>query len=190
MPLSLLNSLASTQLGYSFRTRLKPADSGFPVIQLKDLSEGDSINLETLDRTETAGFKDTHSVRAGDVVFRSRGASMRSAVVTQTNGTLILAAPLMRIRIENNSLLPQYLSWYINSPIGQNYLESVCEGSAQRMVSKQNLERMPVDVPSMEIQRLIIEIAGLSAAEARLQQEIADRRSKLITAQLTKLVKE
>jgi restriction endonuclease S subunit len=191
MKKTTLDKIASIQMGYSFRTKIEPAASGnVSVIQMKDLTENDEINLSSVDRIDLADFKESHLVQSGDLVFRSRGLKVKSLIVSEQKDLLIISAPLFRVRVIDSKVLPAYLNWYINQPVAQTYLESVSEGTIQKMIGKQSLQNLPIDFPSLEIQTAIVEISGLVIQESQLYRAIADKRSKLITAHLLHLVKE
>jgi restriction endonuclease S subunit len=178
-------------MGYSFRSKIQPVKTGtVPVLQIKDLSEKGEVSLASLDRIELSDFKETHVIQKNDIIFRSRGFNANSFLVPATAGSLVLAAPLFRIRVTDRSVLPAYINWYISQSAAQTYLGSVAEGTTQKMVNKQSLANLPVMLPPSNIQATVVEIAKMAARENELCQEIARKRSKLVTTQLLDLIKE
>ena len=78
----ILKKIASIQMGYSFRTRLDYMDQGqVAVIQMKNLTGENIVDCKDLIRVEMYNVKEHHLVRAGDIVFRSRGQVTTAALL-------------------------------------------------------------------------------------------------------------
>jgi hypothetical protein len=183
-----LNKIASIQMGYSFRTRLDFMDQGqISVVQMKDLNDENRVDCKDLMRVGMDTVKKHHLVRTGDIVFRSRGQVTTAAILIEDPGPAVVSAPLLRIRVDQNVVLPDYLVWYINHPSSQALLSSRAKGTSLKMISKQALESLEVTVPSIEKQRAIAELAALASEEQHLLRKIADRRSRYIFTKLMQL---
>ena len=183
-----LKKIVTIQSGFSFRTRLESMETGsVAVIQMKDLTDSNQVCCDDLVKVDMDTPKIHHLVRPGDLIFRSRGLTSTSALLVKDPGVAVLAAPLLRIRITNNSILPEYLNWYISQPPAQSYFASCAEGTALKMISKQSLENLEVFVPSITRQRLVIEMAALAAEEQRILKSLAEKRIQYISSTLLQL---
>ena len=186
-----LTNLASIQMGYSFRDKLEFLPlNGTPVIQMKDITESEVINISQLDRIKFDDFNKTQIVEKNDIVLRTRGSFIRSCLIDEISEPVVLAAPNIRIRVTSSKVLPVYLSWYLNSNLGQASLRSLTEGSGQQMISKQNLEKLKTFVASIAIQESIVQVAALAKRENELYKNISDLRTKLINQNLLRIIKE
>lgn len=176
-----LGELAFTQLGYSFRGGLSP-DPNAPVrvVQTRDLRDDHVVDLETTDRVDLDPPANQWLQR-GDVLVRSRGESVTSAIVDADVADVIAAAPLLRIRVTSPSVLPQYLNWIINQEPSRVYFAKHIEGSNVKMISRRALEELPIDVPPIEQQEKVIQLAGLAARERRLVEVIGKHRDELLS---------
>jgi hypothetical protein len=184
----VLKDIASIQMGYSFRTRLESMDSGnVAVIQMKDLSDNNRVDCSTLTCIEMDNPKEHHLLKPGDLIFRSRGLSSTSAILLDDPGTAVVAAPLLRIRITDQGILPEYLNWFISQAPAQAYLTSHAKGTAQKMISKESLDGLEVDVPSLERQKVIVALASLGEKEQQLMKKLAERRHQFISTHLIRL---
>ncbi len=173
-----LGQLADITMGYAFRSRLEATpDGNLSVIQMKDLTDDNCLDLAALTRIEYSKAKPRQFVRLGDIIFRSRGQTHTAALVDQDPGPAIVAAPLLRIRTREG-ILPAYLAWFINRPATQARLTSRAEGTALRMISKQSLAELEVTLPPLECQRAIVELAELAAEEQQLMARLADKRKQ------------
>jgi hypothetical protein len=180
-----LKEIASVQVGYSFRTRLESMSAGeIAVIQMKDLTGENRVECGNLARVDMENLKHHHLVRPGDLVFRSRGLVTKSALLVDDPGRAVIAAPLFRIRAMHESILPEYLNWFINQAPTQNFLTSHARGTAQQMISKEALESLEVVVPPLERQRTIVEVAELAEHEQNLMRKVAEKRRHYISTML------
>jgi hypothetical protein len=183
-----LGKIADIQAGYSFRSRLESLESGaVSVVQMKDLTSANRVCCDALVKVDMETPKEHHLLRAGDIIFRSRGLVTNSAILLDTLDTAVLAAPLLRVRCNYSTVMPEYLNWYINQQPAQSYLTSCAEGTALKMISKQSLENLEILVPSLERQRLISELAFLAEREQEIMKKLAEKRSQHITGTLLQL---
>ena len=186
----ILKKIASIQMGYSFRTRLDYMDQGqIAVVQMKNLTNENIVDCKDLIRVEMYNVKEHHLVRTGDIVFRSRGQVTTAALLIDDLEPAVVAAPLLRIRANQSVVLPGYLAWFINQPDFQALLASRAKGTALKMISKQALESLEVDVPPLERQHAIADLAALAQEEQRLLKTIADRRNHFISNRLSQFAK-
>jgi hypothetical protein len=183
-----LKDVSSIQMGYSFRARLESMDSGsVAVIQMKDLTNQNRVNCSALAKIEMEKPREHHLAKPGDLIFRSRGLTSTSAILSDDPGIAVVAAPLLRIRVTDHGVLPEYLNWFISQAPAQAFLTSHAKGTAQKMISKETLEGLEVFVPPLERQRAIVEITALAEKERHIMEKLAERRHQFISTQLTRL---
>ena len=181
MGILALRKLVDIQMGHSFRAGLEPDPVGaVGIIQMKDLGDDDLVDLASLVRV-AMDVRPGGQVREGDIIFRSRGARFTCAIVAGDPGCAVVAAPLLRLRVTDPRLLPAYLSWFINHPPAQEHFARHAEGSNVKMISRSVLEDLDVEVPSIERQRNIVELASLSARQRMLSADIDGLRSRLLS---------
>jgi len=175
-----LSAVADVQMGYSFRSRLEHDPEGtVAVVQMKDIDETNLLHIGQATRVVLPLGKSHHFLRAGDVLFRSRGRSHGAALVPETIGTSVLAAPMLLIRPRR--VLPAYLSWYLNASTTQAQLAARSEGTSVRMISAEALKELDIPLPSPIVQQRIVRAATLADQEQRLMARIATLRERLTT---------
>lgn len=183
-----LKKIATVLMGYSFRSRLDVNDSGsVAVIQMKDLTDDNQVDCSNLARVESAPTKGHHMVSPGDLIFRSRGLTATSAILRDDPGIAVVSAPLLRIRVNVQRVLPEYLNWYISQASAQSFLASRAIGTAQKMISKEALENLEVHIPSLEQQHKIIDLAALADQEQKILNKLADKRKLYLSRILLRL---
>ena len=178
----LLKDIADIRTGYSFRAKLEPDSEGnIMVVQLKELSDKHTIDISTAVKINMQDVSDNYLLQKDDLVFRSRGMDSTAAIMDITANNVILSAPFQRIRLRDTlKIIPEYLLWYINSKDAQTYFSANKTGTSVSMISTAVLADLPVVIPSLEIQKKIIEINILSVKEIELQEELI-RKKRLLT---------
>ena len=83
---------------------------------------------------------------------------------------------------------PEFLTWFLNLPRTQARIRSLQSGSSVPFVPVEALESIDVPVPSLEMQKKIVEIQRLRAQEERLLGEIMSRRRALLDGTLREAV--
>lgn len=184
-----LSELAEIQMGYPFRSRLEHDPQGdVAVIQMKDIDDANLLHAEDAIRVMLPKGKTHHLLRAGDLLFRSRGRSNGAAQILEGIGPAVLAAPMLLIR--PHSVLPAYLCWYLNAPATQAQLAALAEGTSVRMISAETLKTLAVPLPSLAAQRRIAEAAALAAQEQTLLARIATLHQRVTQHLLMKSAHE
>lgn len=118
-------------------------------------------------------------VLPGDLIFRARGVSNQALVVEDLSQPVIVAAPLIRIRVHDlQQADPSYLQWALNSSPMQRAIDAIAKGTIVRMVTVSSLRDLPVPLPSLAVQHEI-------ATFARLQREEEQLSAALITTRRT-----
>ena len=187
-----LKQLAEIQGGYAFRSRLEADLKGdIQVIQMKDLNDENLVSCKKLIKVSMDTSKLNHFVKKGDLVFRSRGSQPTSAVLLEEIEKTLVAAPLLRIRVRKTELvIPEYLNWYISQQEAQNFLKSRAKGSVHMMIGRDVLEQLEIEVPPINVQKAVIELAKLAEQEQQLMKKLATKREHYLSRQLMQLAKE
>jgi len=184
-----LGELAEVQMGFPFRSRLEHDPRGdVAVVQMKDIDDANLLHAEETIRVTLPKGKTHHLLRAGDLLFRSRGRSNGAAQVLEGVGPAVLSAPMLLIR--PRGVLPAYLCWHLNAPATQAQLAALAEGTSVRMISAEALKALDVPLPSLARQQRIAQAAALAEQEQALLARIATLRQRLTTDILMKSARE
>jgi restriction endonuclease S subunit len=186
-----IKDISDVQMGYSFRSRLEiKADGQLLVIQMKDLGDDNRVDLSNVQKIDIDSFDDKHFVKKGDLIFRSRGMTNTAAILDTETNVAIVAAPLLRIRVDNTKVLPEYLCWFINQRSSRQYFAVRREGTHGGMISRRTLENLPLELPALELQKKIVELMLLHERRQILEKKRLDMREQKMNALLLKLINE
>lgn len=180
-----LKNISNLSTGYPFRSSIKMAVDGvIKVIQMKDLKD-DVVCFDDLTQVNNIKPKKQHFVQKGDIIFRSRGQKTTAAIIDDVPENVIVAGPLIYLRITSKDILPEYLLYCINQPKSQSYFASRSKGTLIKMLNKQDLEDFEVYLPDLERQKNIIQIYKMMSREKEILNLIWQKRESYLHEILT-----
>lgn len=186
-----IKKLASIKSGHPFARRLEESRSGsISVIQMKDLPSGLSMVSASPARVDAAGINERYLLGINDIIFRSRGQTNTAVILKIDFGPVVAAAPLITLRVTSKSILPEYLCWWINQPPAQTHFDRHARGTAGRMISRDALADLEINVPPLNVQRQIVELALLGEREQALMARLAEGEKRMLQGVLIKAATE
>lgn len=179
-----LGELASVSAGMTQRgagRSLVRVEQGPHYLRIGDISKRGEIRIE---RVLPVSVKESavrrYLVREGDIVMANRGGRFTAAIVPRgmiavASGQLIVVKGLAK------KVRKEYVHWYINLKVTQDFLRTLSRGNRVRTLSMAVLKKeLVVPVPSILIQERIVEIVRLTAREGHLSGELRMLRSQWI----------
>jgi type I restriction enzyme, S subunit len=121
---------------------------------------------------DTSNYK---VVRKGDLAFNPSRINVGSvALCPDEKGGAV--SPMYTIVRCREGLLPEYLLYFLRSPVGLSEINHRTEGAVRFQLKFSDLQRIPIYLPSVSAQRRIIQILD-EADELRRLRTRADRRT-------------
>lgn len=189
-----IKDISMVRSGVHFRTKIEHVPSGeTSVIQLRDVDENGKIDRGSLLRTDIPNNMKVDFLNKGDVLFKAKSNHKVAAVVEEDLGRSIATVHYLVLKIKKDKALPEYVAWVLNHRKAQVYFGQNAEGSSFRSLSiikKSILEKLEIDVPSMERQKKIIEISRLRQEEKNIEQELRCLKDQFIEEVLLKKVSQ
>lgn len=168
--------------GYPFRGAVEEVRNGeVGVVQIKNADPERGIDWSELVRTNLPGRRKPDWLQAGDVLFTARGGRNVAIHVDQAPGQVVCAPHFYLLRTLDQRVLPAYLAWYINEDPAQRYLAQSAEGSVITSIRRAVLEALPVPVPSLERQHLIVDLVAAARREKQLTEQLIRNREQQLT---------
>lgn len=168
----------------------------------KPLGEGDVIYLQVKHFDEIGQLQsalhgdllsdyigEKHLLKNGDVLFAAKGTKNFATVYEDHNQPAVASTSFFVIRPTYKKVIPEYLAWFLNSHSTLTLLKSQAIGTSIPSISKHVLENLEIAVPSIEIQKTILEITKLRNIEKALRHEIETLREKQIQQQIINAIK-
>ncbi|WP_161566768.1 restriction endonuclease subunit S [Aquirufa nivalisilvae] len=172
-----IKDIASIQTGLF----AKPAGIGDLVyLQSKHFDEYGQLNTVLHPDLAAEGVSEKHLLKDGDVLFAAKGTKNFAAVFELHNEPSVASTSFFVLRTFDERVLPQYLAWFLNNHTTQNHLKGQAIGTGIPSISKQVLENVELPIPSLDIQKSILNITKLRTKEKSLKQKIETLREKQI----------
>jgi restriction endonuclease S subunit len=168
----------------------KPSGIGELVyLQSKHFDEYGQLHAVLHPDLNAKDVSEKHLLKDGDVLFAAKGTKNFAAVFENHNEPSVASTSFFVIRPTDKKLLPQYLAWVLNSHSTQTLLKGKAIGTAIPSISKNVLENLEIVVPSIEVQKTILQVAKLRNEEKSLKQQIETLREKQIQQQIINAIK-
>ena len=123
-----------------------------------------------------------HILQDQDIVFAAKGVRIFAAQYRSEIGPAVASSSLIVIRVKKdaeNKVLPGYLFWFLSHPDTRIALQDMARGTSIQSVSKSELSKIKVPIPSIERQKKIVRINELAHKEKKLYDQVAERKQLL-----------
>ena len=168
--------------GPRFPGNLYSGKGNVHTIRTTDFIEGGGISLDTAPAVilEKKVYS-KHVLSDGDFLLSRSGEYAGMVRVYRqrvSNGRILIpAAFLIRFRLEQSRLLPDYLAEYCESPQGKAVVRSMAMGSAQPNISGSKFKAMIIPLPSLHQQEQVVQqLHTIHAAEHALKRRMHESR--------------
>ncbi len=179
-----IGSLTFLQGGYPFRGSIEEsAKGGALAVQMKDVDPDHGVNWSGVTRTTLAGRKQPDWLKAGDVLFVSKGARFYAVCIDEPPSSAVCSPHFFLLQVMPQApLLPAFLAWQINQPPFQRQLQQAAEGSSQLSIRRPVLESLTLYVPSLADQQRIVALADLARQERHTLHQLIHNREQQLQA--------
>jgi restriction endonuclease S subunit len=180
--------LEACQYGLSIRAE---NDGQYPILRMMNIEDGLIVpnDLRYVNLPD-AGFADFR-VEPGDILFnRTNSADLVGKVgIFFLEGDYVFASYLVRLRVKRSLVSPEYLNYYLNSPLGQRRILSYATpGVSQTNINANNLQKVLVPLPPRDEQEAIAaNLRQIDASKKAILHQL-ERLRELKSRLLSKLL--
>ncbi len=121
-----------------------------------------------------------HVLSIGDILFVAKGRDFFAVVYDGMFQPAVASTTFLVVQVQDKSVIPEYIAWYINHPQTQALLWSLAKGSAMPSISKSVLEQIEIPIPKQSKQNAILEIHKLQIKEKRIHKQLGKLRQEYI----------
>lgn len=168
----------------------------------KPLAKGDVVYLQARHFDESGSLLSTlhpdllakeisekHLLKPGDVLFAAKGMKNFAAVFENHNRMAVASTSFFVFRLTDKKIFPEYFAWFLNSHSTQILLKNQAIGTSIPSISKKVLEGLDIPVPTIKVQKSILQITKFRHKEKILKQKIEALREKQIQQQIINAIK-
>lgn len=189
-----LSQIADIVSGYTFRGSIENDLNGdIFVLQAKNISANEDI-LHTKDLVTISdkSIRNPYFLEHNDILLVSRGSgigSFRSAVFATKDKNVMPSSSVHVIRIQDVTVLPKYVSLYLNSLEGQKALAQIVTGASYiQSILVKNLIDLEIPIPPIHIQKSIIALHENITDQERIFKRKQEIQKNIINASFTNLI--
>jgi type I restriction enzyme S subunit len=157
--------------------------NGIPILQSKNITQG-YLNLEDvkyLSKISYEKYQDKYQPKINDVLVCNIGTIGSSLRISKEENFLI-AWNLFLIKLDENKLYSQYFAHYLNYLKDKKYFDKFLTGGTVKFINKKTMEKIPVPLPPLPIQKRIAEILDTADALRRKDEALLKKYDELAQA--------
>jgi restriction endonuclease S subunit len=175
---ALEDFIAPIKNGLDFR---EFGENGLPYIRVGDISNG-RIDVENAKRVNIRWEDIKKSIRLneGDVLLTRKGSYGNTAFVREGQTNSVISSEIMLLRILDSSVLPEYLTVYLNSPAGFQQVERFVHGVAFYSISQPDLASVRVIIAPMQIQKRIAALVRKADAARDESHRLLEEAKRMV----------
>jgi hypothetical protein len=117
-----------------------------------------------------------HLLQEGDILLIAKGDSNRACMYDPQTGKAVASSTFFVLRLKTHLVLPGYLHWLLNTSPLQTILAGLAKGTHTPSISKKALASLTLDIPTLEMQREVLEVLRLWEKERTLAAELVRQK--------------
>ncbi|OGI10755.1 MAG: hypothetical protein A3I68_01615 [Candidatus Melainabacteria bacterium RIFCSPLOWO2_02_FULL_35_15] len=192
--LQSIADVSSISSGYTFRGPVEAEITGdIFVVQGKNLiANAELFDTANFSRVSSIGIRNPYFLQHNDVLLTSRGSGLgtfRSSLFTSDKKNVIASSSVIIIRSKDITVIPKYISLYLNSPEGQqDLLQIVTGGSYIQSLLVKNLSDLLIPIPPLHIQKSIVALQENVFEQEKLLKRRQKIQQNLVDASFMNLI--
>jgi len=179
-PNKTLGEVSAISYGFTESSCLESVGPKF--LRITDIQDG-NVDWSAVPycRIKTAEIP-RYRLASGDIVFARTGASTGKSFLVENPPDAVFASYLIRLRLMNNTLLPQFVSMFLQTATYWNAVAAGLTGSAQGGFNASKLSALTIPVPPLPEQQRIVRIldeafASIATAKANAEKNLQNARA-------------
>ncbi|MFA7057367.1 MAG: hypothetical protein WC155_07390 [Candidatus Cloacimonadales bacterium] len=158
----------------------QPVKQLYRVLTIKSLD-----NYGKMDETQfeelNAGrdIPDKYVVQPGDVFIRNSIPFTAGFFPEEISQPTLVSSNFTILRVDKAILLPQYLAIYLNSLATNEFFNRVTSPSSMKFIKAETIQKVEIELISLEKQQAIIELHELMQKELQLLKSIYQKKEDL-----------
>ncbi len=186
-----LKDFASVRSGLvlSRKQAKEPGECRYPLMNLRCIRQDGTIQWKEADIYEAKEpLKEEYFSQSGDIIVRLT-APYTAVLIDEATSGMVISSNFVVIRVEDKSLLPEYLFWLLNT---EKIKRKIYENATSNMLGAVNarfLADFELDLLSVEDQRKISRFNRLAKREHQLLGMLAEEKEKYYAGVLNQAYK-
>jgi len=156
-------------LQYGTSEKANTNHSGMPILRINNIKKG---YIDTTDLKHILLRKEilkNLALSDGDIlIIRTSGSRdlVGTCAVFHEKGEFVYASYLIRLRVSTQNALSDYVSSFINSPVGRQQVNLLSRHIMQNNINSQELKSLKIPLPPLDVQKKILQRINFFRQEA------------------------
>ena len=176
---------------YGTSEKANSTDGGVPILRISNIKDR-TLDLSELKHVPLSKkIADRLLLRDGDVlIVRTSGSRdlVGTCAVFHADGNYVFASYLIRMRFDISKVAPDYVSWFLNAPLGRQQVDAVSRHIMMNNINSDELKSLQIPLPPLLVQNEIMKRVAVGLSEIARDQEMADKLTHSINIDLEALI--
>jgi type I restriction enzyme S subunit len=156
--------------------------TGIPVLKINNITETGELDLSDmvfLDEKHAMTLAERYSVIPGDIVTAAQATIGRTAIVSKAVAGAIISQHLIRIAVDTQLCLSQWLHACFQTPLVIRQMYSVVQGGTRAGLNTNDVRKIRVPIPPLEVQKEFCKKINIGGESANKVSEHLENSRKL-----------
>lgn len=136
---------------------------GVPMIAMGEIFANNRIFSFPMERVPVTDKElSSSSIYEGDLLFARQSLVLEGAgkccIVKEVNEPTVFESHLIRVRLDNSKVLPDYIYYYFNSYQGKENIKTIVEQVAAAGIRGRDLVNLYIPIPPITVQQQILQV--------------------------------
>ena len=181
-----LGDIASFNFGYYGKAT---ENDGVAYLHVRNFSENGDFLYNVENYISLSNVKKEMLLKQDDIIFVSKGMKFFAHKYDEDLGPSVASSIFYVIKVNTVVVLPDYLTCILSHPKSLIYFNSVSAGSSIPSIRKKELLDFEINIPSIEIQKKIVEINNLHKKQIAILEQLKQNKQILFNQLINKLNK-
>lgn len=159
---------------YGTSDKANELEKGIPVLRIGNIKEG-RISWDNLKHIELAPKTEASLMLVDGDILIIRTSGSRDLVGTcgvyRGDRPAVFASYLIRLRVDQTKAVPEFISYFVNSPAGRQQVDAVSRQIMQNNINSEEIKGLRIPLPPISIQKQLV--AKVISARAKIAAERA-----------------
>ncbi|MCX5693906.1 MAG: restriction endonuclease subunit S [Candidatus Omnitrophica bacterium] len=162
--------------------------SGIPIVRIDNFYNGKLIynNLKKLNITDEE--KKRYFLKKGDILLNRVNSDEfvgKCCIFNGENSTTVYESNIMRFRVKEDKILPEYLVFYLSSVGGKEQILSKIKRAVNQVsVNQEDIKSIEIPLPKLEKQSVIIDIINKNIKTAEFLKDIRNSNKNYLKEEI------
>lgn len=158
-------------------------------VQARHFDRQHQFNTAVKPDLKADGKIERHFLQPGDLLVAAKGYDHFAVEYKGIIKPAVASSMFIVVKLQDKKVLPAFLTWHINNLQTQKLLSDAAKGTALPSITNSDLGDLEIPIPSIEKQKLILQIHDLHVQENKLKEQINSLREKQIQQQIINAIK-